>query len=83
MVMENYENFESQEVKIERLIDNLAQKEEMDPNDIISDIVTFAPYEDNETSNPEYFEEVAERLEISLDELNAYAVKKAKDYLGE
>ena len=81
--MREYPTFESLEAKIERLILELAQKEEMDQNDILSDMITFAPYEGNETSNPEYFEEVAERTGISLDELNDYAVKKAKEYLEE
>jgi len=77
-------NFEQRELIIDRLIDDLAKREEMNQNDILSDIVTFAPYEGNEeTSDAPYLEIVAEKIGISAEEMNLYAIKKAKDYLGE
>ena len=47
----------------------------------MSDIITFAPYEENDAPNPDYLDEVAKRMGISSDEMRVYAIKKAKDYL--
>ena len=82
-------NFEQKELTIERelvidkLIDNLAKREEMNPDDILSDIVVFAPYEGNDSPNPDYIEQVAEMIGITSEEMTLYAIKRGKDYLGE
>jgi len=83
--MEKFKNlgdFESKEILIDGLIDKLGERENMSPDDILSDIVTFAPYEGNETVNLDYLDQVAEMLGISAEEMRTYAVKKAKDYLS-
>ena len=83
--MEKFENlgdFENRELVIDSLIDKLGEQEGMSPDDILSDIVTFALYEGNESTNPDYLDQVAEMLSISAEEMKTYAVKKAKDYLG-
>ena len=52
----------------------------MSPDDIQSDIIVFAPVEGNEEfANPEYFEILAEKLSITVAEMNTYAIKKARD----
>jgi hypothetical protein len=82
--MENFENpedFENRELLIDGLINKLGEQEDMSPDDILSDIITFAPYEGNETINLDYLDQVAEMLGISAEEMRTYAVKKAKDYL--
>ena len=80
---ETPENFESRESIIDGLIDKLGEEEGMSPEDILSDIVTFAPYEGNESVNLEYLDQAAEMLGISAEEMRTYAIKKAKDYLGD
>lgn len=80
--MEQLPNFEQRELEINLLIENLAEREGMTAEDVLSDIVTFAPYEGNEAANPDYLEEVAERMGISPEEMTEYALKKAKEYLG-
>lgn len=77
--MEKIPSFESKESAIDDLLDQLAQKEEMNPEDILSDIITFAPYEGNENSNPDYLDEVADRIGISHEEMREYARKKARE----
>ena len=82
--MENLSNnFEQREREIDILIESLAEKEGMLLDDILSDIVVFAPYEGNEYANPDYIEEVAERIGISHEEMTIYAIKKAQEYLSE
>lgn len=83
-------NFEQRELTIERetiidgLIDDLAEREGMKSDEILSDIITFAPYEGNEDmADAPYLEIVAEKIGISIKEMNLYAIKKAKDFLGE
>ena len=60
--MENIPNFENREreAEIDKLIGELAEKEEMNPEDVLSDIITFAPVEGNEDPNLEYLDMVAE-----------------------
>lgn len=77
--METPNNFEEQEKIIDGLISNLETQEEMNPGDVISDLITFAPYEGNDAANPDYIEEVAEMLGISPAELTAYAIKKVEE----
>ncbi|MDP3729663.1 MAG: hypothetical protein Q8R26_02860 [bacterium] len=79
--MENFPNFEQRESVIDELVRNLAEKEGMNPDDVMSDIVTFAPYEGNEASNPDYIDQVAEMLGIASEEMRLYAIKKAREYL--
>jgi hypothetical protein len=77
----NYEsqpNFEQREQEIDNLIENLGESEGMDPEEIMSDIITFAPTEDNEAANPDYIEQIAEMIGISVEEMTAYAIKKAQ-----
>jgi hypothetical protein len=74
--MEQFPTPESKEARIERLITNLAIQEGMQTEDIISDIIVFAPHPENEFANPDYIEELAERLNISIEEMNEYALEK-------
>lgn len=78
--MEKFFNPEFQEEQMDELISDFAEKEGMNFEDVLSDIVTFAPYEENESANPDYFDEVAERMGVPADELKKYAIKKAKEY---
>ena len=77
--MKNYEGLEGREQEIDGLISNLAEKEGMSPDDILSDIITFAPYEGSDSANPDYLEQVAEMIGISQEEMDTYAIKKARD----
>jgi hypothetical protein len=78
-----FENFEKREEEIDKLIEGLAEREGMDPDDMVGDIAVFAPYKGNESANPDYIEQVAEMIGISKEEMNRYAIKKAKDCLEE
>jgi len=80
-VKDKFPNLEELERRIDGLVGELAEREGMNPDDILSDIVTFAPYDGNDAANPDYLEEVAERMGISVDEMRTYALKKAKDFL--
>ena|SRR3989344_5727899 len=71
---------ENRESEINELIKNLAEREEMSPDDIMSDIATFAPYEENDSANPDYIDQVAEMIGITSEELSQYAIKKARGY---
>lgn len=73
---------ESRESIIDRLIEGFAEKEGMSGEDILGDIITYAPYEGNEDPNLEYLDEVAEAIGISSEEMREYALKKAKEQLG-
>jgi|GEM_PF-1385685 beta-N-acetylglucosaminidase len=70
---------ESQESRVERVIAELAKREGMEAEDILSDIVTFSPHEENESHNPFYLEELAEKLNISIEEINQFAVEKFEE----
>ena len=78
--MENLPNFEIRESIIDDMVDNFAEMEGMNPNDVLSDIITFAPYEGNDSANPDYIEQVAEMMGISVEEMTEYAINKAKKY---
>ena len=71
-------SLEERELAIDKLIEDLAKREGMNPQDILSDIITFAPYEQNDSANPDYIEQVAEMIGISKEEMSRYAIKKAK-----
>lgn len=72
--MEQWPIKEKSNEQISSLIEILAVKEGMHPDDIDSDIITFAPVPGNEEfANPEYFEELAEMLGLSQKEMIRYA----------
>lgn len=79
--MENGSIFEVREAAIDGLVENFAEKEGMNPEDVLSDIITFASYKGSDSSNPDYIEQVAEMMGIPLDEMNEYATNKAKKYV--
>lgn len=76
----NIEGFENREAAISKMIEDLAQKEEMNPEDILSDILTFAELYEEDSDASAYLEEVAERIGISFEEMVEYA-KKLKERL--
>ncbi len=79
--MERYTEFENLETKIEGLISELEERSGMNPGDITSDFVTFAPYEGNDTDNPDYFDQMAEELGVPASDLIQYALQKAREFL--
>jgi hypothetical protein len=81
--MEGLQNVEQREAQIYKLINDLAGREGMNADEILSDLTTFAPYEENDDPNPDYIEQVAEMLGISKEEMTLYAIKKAGEYLEE
>ena len=74
----SFENKESRESVIDGLIEKLAQEEEMDTENIISDIVTFLEISQEDENAKAYLEEVAEKIGISIEEMMRYAADKAK-----
>ncbi len=76
--MERPPSFESKESIIDSLIEKLGKKEGMNPEDIISDIVTFAGLSKEDESAKAYLEEVAEKIGITIEEMMKYADDKAK-----
>lgn len=81
--MEKPPSLESRESIIDGLINNLAEREGMSPEAVLSDIITFAPYEGNADPNPDYLDLVAEKIGITSQEMSAYAIKKAKAHFAE
>jgi len=69
------------EEEIDKLIEGLADEQKMSFDDVLSDIIVFAPYKGNESANPNYIEELAERIGISAKEMTRYAIEKVKDSL--
>lgn len=69
------QDLESREAAIERMLEDLAREEEIDPEDIFSDLETFAELYDDDPGAAAYLEEVAEKIEISFEEMFAYAQK--------
>lgn len=79
--MEQPKNHEILREKIEKAIEELAETEGMSAEDIDSDIIVFAPVEGNKDfANPEYFEELAERLGISLQKMLKYAKTRREEH---
>lgn len=74
----NIENFESREKIIDDLIEDLAKKEYMDTEDIFSDIITFWELSKDDEDAKAYFEELAEKIGISIEEMLKYAEKKSR-----
>lgn len=78
--MEGPNNLESKEGMIDRLIEELAERESMDANDIWSDIVTFSELEDAEVYTEEVLERInAKQFSITSEELVARAREKVKE----
>lgn len=76
--MEKLRNFENRESIIDKLIEDLAKKEEMNPEDIFSDIATFLELSQEDENAKFYFEELAEKIGISFEEIMEYATKKSE-----
>ena len=81
--MEKFSSFEQRESVIDGLIEALAEKEGMEPDAVLSDLVTFAPYEGNEAANPDYIEQVAEMIGVSPGEKKLFALQKKEEKLQE
>lgn len=77
--MKEIPNFENRELVIDGLIQNLAEKEGMSSDDIFSDIVTFIEISEGDEDAKFYFEELAEKIGISFEEMMGYARKKSKE----
>ncbi len=71
-------NFEKREKEIDSLIKNQAEIEGMLLDDLMSDIVTFAELFQEGEDVGSYFEILAEKIEISLEEMMQYANKKTE-----
>jgi len=78
MEIEGSQNIESRESQIDKLIEELAREEDMDPNDIFSDIVTFAELMESDKDAAVYLEELAEKIGISFEEMVEYARKQVE-----
>ena len=76
--MEKPPSIENRESDIDSLIEKLGAKEEMNAEDIISDIVTFAELSQEDENAKAYLEEVAEKIGISIEEMMRYAANKTK-----
>ena len=78
--MKNFEtpeqNPEQREEEIDALVENLAQAEGMSAEDVFSDIATFAELLQEDENVRTYFEELAEKIGISVEETIEYAIKK-------
>lgn len=75
----NFEPKENREIVIDRLVDNLAEREGMAVEDILSDIITFFEIFKTDEYVKSYFEELAEKIGISVDEVLEYSSKKAEE----
>lgn len=71
----NMEGFENRESVIKKLIEDLAVREGMNSEDILSDIITFSELYETDESAGAYLEEVAEKIGISSEEMFEYAKK--------
>lgn len=69
------QDLESREAAIERMIEDLAREEEMDPEIIFSDLGTFAELCESDPGAAAYLEEMAEKIGIGFEEMLAYAQK--------
>ena len=75
----NFEPKENREIVIDRLVDNLAEREGMAVEDILSDIITFFEIFKTDEYVKSYFEELAAKIGISVDEVLEYSSKKAEE----
>ncbi len=71
-------NFENNEAMINQLIEDLAHKEEMEPDEIFSDINTFFALSEGDEDAKFYFEELAEKIGIPFEQMMEYAAKKSE-----
>ena len=74
----NMESFEDRESVIHKLIEGLAAKEEMNSENIFSDIMTFSEIYETDEDVGAYFVELAEKIGISFQEMLEFA-KKFRD----
>jgi len=73
--MEGLSNFENKESIINKLIEDLAIQEEMNSEDIFSDIITFSELYETDKDAGAYLEEVAEKIGVSFGDILEYAKK--------
>lgn len=71
--MERIPNPESREAFIERRIIEIAEVEGIDAEIVFSDLATFAEILETDRDAEFYFEELAEKIGISAEELIKYA----------
>ena len=76
--MENIPSFENRESLIDGLIENLAEREGMNSEDIFSDIITFVELSKEDEDAKVYLEDIAESIGIPFEEMMQYAIKKAR-----
>lgn len=76
--MEKIPNFRSIE-EIDRLFEDYAVREEIDPDDALSDLMTFAEIAKEDEDAAVYLEALAEELGISVEEVIYYVAQKAKE----
>jgi len=84
--MEGYKTPKEREAEIDRLIENLAEREKAEGfglDEIKFDIITFALLSEEDVGAEGYFEELAEKIGISKEEMVQYAIKKAQEYTEE
>lgn len=81
--MEKLSSPENRESAIDKLVEGLAEKEGMNPEDIFSDIITFAKICEQDEDAKAYFEEIAEKIGITFEETMQYAIKKIEGQFGE
>ncbi len=77
--MDKFPGPEDNEQVIDDLIEKLAQRKEMDPQDILSDMETFLKLSREDENAKAYFEVLAEELGISLEELLEYTERKMQE----
>lgn len=81
--METIPNPENREETIHRFIENFAEREGMNSGDIFSDIITFAELYETDKDTRIYFEEIAEAIGVSFEEIIEYAMKQLQDHLSD
>ncbi len=82
-------NFENREEEIDSLIEDLAERTEMDPDEIISDMVSFMEIAEGDVDALPYFESLMKTYEelggetsVSIEELLVYTKQKKEEMLG-
>ncbi len=76
--MEHLPNPEQREQEIDAHIEALAAAEGMSADDMFSDMKTFAELLQQDQGVKGYFEELAEKLNVPVEELIEYANNRAK-----
>ncbi len=67
------ENFENKESVLQTRIEALATQEEMQPEDILADMMVFAELSETNEDAEAYFQDLSEQLGITARELLTYA----------